>query len=357
MGGSASKIEVPASGKMQRLVLKKRGVEMKDVVLAVEEVDIPTPQSGEVLVKVCAAPVNPSDYGNFLGQPSDDEQSVPIGKEGSGIIVESGKRIGFCNLPKGQGAYSEYVTVPSMAGTFAMPDDVKLEDACSFFVNPMTAYGILDTAATRGSPGLVHTAAASQLGKMLVKLTKQRGGVTLINVVRREEQAEQLKALGAEHVVVTNKDDWQSELKALIDEHKVTCAFDAVAGEMTGQLLGLLPQQGACWVYGGLSGQKVSEVNPMDLIYKKKELKGWFLPSWLKDDGKMSMLMKIRNGGNCVNEGLAQKDGWSSSKFYDCTMEDMWPKFLEMFNARGSGGFTDRKLRLRIGDDNLKRDE
>ena len=151
-------------------------------------------------------PVNPSDYGKWKGKPGPPPKPVAMGLEGSGTVVASGggvmagsmvgKRIGFTNPAKGQGSYSEYVTVSALQ-CFPMPDEVPLEDACSFFVNPFTAYAIVDTARSRGSPGLVLTAAASQLGQMLVKLCKEER-YPIVCVVRREAQAETLRALGAE---------------------------------------------------------------------------------------------------------------------------------------------------------------
>ena len=89
------------------------------------------------------------------------------------------------NLPRGQGAYSEYVTVDALKGAFAMPDDLPVEAAASFFVNPYTAYGIFDTAKSHGAKAFIHTAAASQLGQMLVKLMNgdPSNKIELINVV------------------------------------------------------------------------------------------------------------------------------------------------------------------------------
>ena len=176
-----------------------------------------------------------------------------------------------------------------------MPDEVPLEDACSFFVNPFTAYAIVDTARSRGSPGLVLTAAASQLGQMLVKLCKEER-YPIVCVVRREAQAETLRALGAEHVVVTAGGE-AKELKEVIAQLGITVAFDAVAGPMTAALLAALPNKSTVYVFGRLSGEP-AHCPPLDLIYFEKKVEGFLVAghagSWLRKDGLIKMGLRQR---------------------------------------------------------------
>ena len=125
------------SATMKRLVLvEASGDDLTDAKLELEECPTPTPKATEVLVKVAAAPVNPSDYGSWRSKRGDGP--VPIGNEGSGVVVASGggsarivagvgTKVGFVNLPKGQGAYSEYVTVSAMTGIFPLPADLEVE--------------------------------------------------------------------------------------------------------------------------------------------------------------------------------------------------------------------------------------
>eukprot|EP00939_MAST-03C_sp_MAST-3C-sp1_P000185 g185.t1 len=356
MGNAQANLEIPS--KMKRTVLVEGNPDMKQVKVEIQKVDVPVPKSGEVLIRVAAAVLNPSDYGEFLRSSAakDDskktKQPKPIGKEGSGVVVAAGgflgrrligSNVGFVGL-KRQGSHSEYVVADAMK-CFQLPSDVPVEDAASFFVNPYTVVGILDTARSFGSPGLVHTAAASSLGKMMVKLClKQK--FPLINVVRRKEQADMLRKLGAEHVVVTSKDDdsWKKELKLKIDTLNITVAFDAVAGKMSGDLLTLLPDGGGVYVYGALAQQAVGAINPLDIIYRKKKVRGWLLTYWLQSGGTVSMMNRLRWASPLVNSGL--KDGWSSTKFQDVSMDNMWNTFLDMYTK---SGFTDRKLRVRIG--------
>jgi len=321
------------------------------------------PQSGEVLIRVAAAPVNPSDYGKWKRELRPDEEWTPvaIGNEGSGVVVASGggwfanslvdKKVGFINQSQGQGSYSEYIALPAMKCVFALPDPIPVEDAASFFVNPYTAYGIIDTLRSRGAKAFVHTGAASQVGQMLIQYCKTSAtDVTLLNVVRREKQAATLRALGAEHVIVTAGDDvvWKRELKAQIKALKIHHAFDCVAGEMTEILLDALPKGSTVFVYGRLSGE-AARVAPIDLIYNAKSIEGWLLfgagnQAWLNLAKPVSTLVRLRAASQAVNGGLTD-GGWSSTKFTDCTLDTMLERFLEMWNG---SGFTDQKLRIRF---------
>jgi len=321
--------------------------------MVIEEVDVPEPKSGEVLVRVAAAPINPSDSGKWKSAKIDPEKPLWLGNEGSGYVVKSGggikannllgQKVGITNMKNG-GSYQEYVCVSALEGVFPLPADVPVEDACSFFVNPYTAVGLMATAKEVGSPGFVHTAAASQLGQMLVKLCAKEK-VTLINVVRRDEQAEVLKALGAEHIVVSSKDSWKEDLAALVKEHNITCAFDAISGDNVGDIMSAMPKKSTTFVYGGLSGKPIGNIPTMEMIYFGKKVEGWLLPTYLRgaSGGTMGMAMRINNMSKVVNPGLAS-GGWATSQFVDVAPEEMWGKFLEM----QKGQITNQKLRIRF---------
>ena len=358
MGNSPSLPEPPAT--MKRWVLCEVNPDPSKASLRLETVPTPTPRSGQVLIRVVAAPVNPSDYAIWqrsrpVGEPE------PIGNEGSGIVIASGggvyansivgKKVGFtCNV-KGYNAYAEYCVVDAMKGCFPLPDEVPVEDAASHFVNPYTAYGFLDTVRARHRPSktsprpaVVHTAACSQLGQMLIKLCKKEGDVTLVNIVRRESQAATLRELGAEHIVNSSEEGWEATLKSKIKELGVQFAFDAVAGEMTGKLLSLLPNKGTCFVYGRLSNQACAGIQPLDLIYRQKKLEGFFLSSWIKEGGMPAIYMRLKRATAAVHEGLSPNGaGWSRTQFEDCGLESMFVSFSDFC----ANGFTGRKLRIR----------
>jgi len=356
---------------MKRLIVTSpgQGTSVRDVTVEVETVPTPKPLSGQVLIKVSAAPVNPSDYGAWyrgVNNKEDGKSAYPMtmGIEGCGVVVAYsgmvaglrcpvGTRVGFvipASTDKRQGSYSEYVTVSVLGGAFPMPADCPIEDCASFFVNPYTVVGILDTARKEANSNvIVITAAASQVGQMLNKLAADPAeGITLINVVRREEQAELLRGLGAEHVVVTNASGtdeaaWTSELKSKIKELGATCAFDCVGGDMTGTLLEVLPSKGTVYNYGTLAG-RISNVNGLDLIYRKKSLKGWLLNQWIFGGGNLFVLPRLYAAAGKVNAGL--NGGWSSSHFVDTTPENTFRDLVALMDS--STGSTGKKLRIRF---------
>jgi NADPH2:quinone reductase len=342
--------EIPTT--MKRLVVTAPGKDVASCKIEIEEVPVPKPGSGEVLIKVAAAAINPSDYGSWY-RCKPEQCPFIMGKEGSGVVVATGggfgtmtcpvgTKVGFVSLKKKQGAYSEYVVASAIESVFRMPDDLPVEDGASFFVNPYTAIAILDTAKEQGAKAMIHTAAASQLGQMLVKLAPTES-MEVINVVRREEQAELLKSIGAKHVVVTGTDDaWKEELKSKIDELGATVAFDAIAGRSTGDLLDVLPAKGSVYVYGGLAG-KVENVDSIALIYHQKKLKKFFLMSWIQQGGTLSMLFRLMSAGRKVNSGLKQ-GGWSSTQFKDTKLENAQADIVELLDSSATG----QKLRIRF---------
>ena len=346
--------EIPTT--MKRLVVTAPGKDVASCKIEIEVVPVPKPGSGEVLIKVAAAAINPSDYMAWHGCKQED-CPFAMGSEGSGVVVATGEgyatslstftckvgtKVGFVGLKNKQGAYSEYVVASAMESVFAMPDDLPVEDAASFFVNPYTAVGIIDTAKEQGAKAMIHTAAASQLGQMIVKLALTEG-MEIINVVRREEQAEMLKSLGAKHVVVSGSgDSWKEELKAKVKELGATVAFDAIAGQSAGDLLDVLPPKGTVNVYGGLAG-RVENVDPLALIYQEKKLKGFFLKAWLQHGGTLPSLYRLMTTKSKVNSGLKQ-GGWSSSQFKDTTMENAHADIVKLLDS----SITGQKLRIRF---------
>jgi NADPH2:quinone reductase len=341
---------------MKRLVVTAPGKDVASCKIEIEEVPVPKPGSGEVLIKVAAAAINPSDYMSW-SSCKPEQCPFAMGSEGSGVVVATGEgfttslatlacrvgaNVGFVGLKNKQGAYSEYVVASAIESVFAMPDDLPVEDAASFFVNPYTAVGILDTAKEQGAKAIIHTAAASQLGQMIVKLALTEG-MEVINVVRREEQAELLKNIGAKHVVVTGSgDSWKEELASKVEELGATVAFDAVAGRSAGDLLDVLPPKGSVYVYGGLAG-RVENVDPLALIYQEKKLKGFLLPSWLKQGGTLSMLFRMLSASRKVNSGLKQ-GGWCSTQFKDTTLEKAQADIVKLLDS----SITGQKLRIRL---------
>lgn len=195
-------------GKTQKaLIINKFG----DKPLLKEDFPIPSIKDGELLIKVEASTINPADKLFIAGLNFQRPLPAVCGMEGTGHVVEAkgqalqswvGKRVVFSS---NSGAWCEYA-VSSPVNTIEIDKDVPLSSASSGFVNPLTATGILESFKALGGKGLIHTAAASAVGKMLVKICK-KDKIPLLNIVRKKEQSEILKKEGATHVIIT-EGDW-----------------------------------------------------------------------------------------------------------------------------------------------------
>lgn len=181
-------------------------------------VDMPVPRSGQVLVRVEAAPINPSDLGNM----NTDELPCPrrAGLEGSGVVVKSGgglaarmlvnKRVAFArgggpDTGSNSGTYAQYIVVDAMT-VISLDKKIDFDHACSSFVNPLSAIGLLDTLKQDKAKFVVQTGAASQLARMMFRLAKDYG-ITFINIVRREEQVAMLKEEFKQEYVLNSSDE------------------------------------------------------------------------------------------------------------------------------------------------------
>jgi len=299
---------------MKALYLVKHVDDFKQADLAscfeVREVDVPVPKSGEVLIKVECSPINPSNMSVLKGT-YDSSTAAPlpalVGTEGSGTVVASGgglmswmidgKRVGA--VAKTGGMWAEYAVVPATA-CIPLADDVSFESGCSCFVNPLTAIAFVEIAQSRKLKAIVHTAGASALGKMLVRFARENG-ISVICVVRRQEQVDTLKELGAQYIVNSSNADWKATLAALCTEHNATLGFEAIAGSTTGEVLSAMPPNSELMVYGGLSEQACSAISPTELIFKGKKVSGFWLTGYLNNRGMLgakSMLNKVGKGLN-----------------------------------------------------------
>lgn len=258
--------------------------------LAFTEVPVPRPGVGEVLVKVAAAPVNPSDlmfikglYGISRPLPT-----VP-GFEAAGTVVATGgglaarflrgRRVAVAASERGGGTWAEYVCVPAVHA-IPLRRSVTFEQGATLIVNPLTAWAIVALARRGGHRAIVQTAAASALGRMVVRLAGSFG-VSTINVVRRPEQAELLRAEGADHVLDSSLPAFEPDLEMACRDLSAALAFDAVGGEMTFALARALLPGGRIVVFGGLS-ESASQIHPGDLIFRGIRVEGLWLSRWLR---------------------------------------------------------------------------
>jgi NADPH:quinone reductase len=286
-----------------------------DGCFSVDAIETPKPRTGQVLVKIERSPINPSDLSNLKGSYNSAQRAAlpcTVGFEASGTVVQSGgglvaglrygKRVGC--VSKGSGAmWAEYAVVPATQ-TIELPDDVSFTDGCSCFVNPMTAIAFLEIAEAGGHRAILHTAAGSALGKMVLRLAARKG-VAVVAVVRSEGHVAPLTALGAAHVIVTARDNWQDELKQACEKTQCRLGFDAVAGPQLGLILKAMPNRSTIRVYGGLSNQAGGALRPTELIFRDSCVRGFWLTGYMRSKNILGLLKWTRTVQQLIATDLA----------------------------------------------------
>lgn len=282
--------------------------------LLMEKVPVPRPGPGEVLIKIAASPINPSDLALLKGGYMDRSYPFTPGLEGSGTVIESGggllgslrkgKRVACSPDPGADGTWAEYMKT-SVMRTVPIPESVSMEQGAMMLVNPMTAMAFLHLATTGRHRALVNNAAASSLGKMLISLCAETG-LPLINIVRKEEQRHELHRLGASHILNSSESTFETELKQLAAKLDASLFLDAVGGLQSAKLLAAAPPRSTLIVYARLSGEAL-QADPGDLIRKDKRIMGFQLGNWLETKG---ILFKLR----FINQVKKQLNGALSSR-------------------------------------------
>ena len=301
--------------------------------LSLGEAPIPEPGEGDVLIRMEAAPINPSDLGLLFG-PADMrtakssgtaerpvvtaqipeklmgtvaarvDQALPVGNEGAGVVLKAGASdaaqalLGKTVAIIGGATYSQYRCVPA-AFCLALPDGTTPADGASCFVNPLTTLGMLGTMRLEGYTALVHTAAASNLGQMLVKLCL-KDGVDLVNIVRKSEQVKLLEGLGARYVCNSSEPTFAEDLTEALVATGATLAFDATGGgRLASQILGCMEiaanrtakeysRYGSTthkqvYIYGGLDRSQTELVRNFGMAWG---IGGWLLTPFLQKIGR-----------------------------------------------------------------------
>lgn len=257
------------SNTMTGLELRSLATSDGQLRLSLEEVTLDAPGPDEVVVRVEATPINPSDLGLLLG-PADVstiraegtperpvlvadipqqrlagiqarlDQSMPVGNEGAGTVIEAGSNVQHLLNKKvamsGGAMYTQFRKLRAR-DCIVLPDDATAADGASAFVNPLTALGFTETMRAEGHKAIVHTAAASNLGQMLNRICL-KDGIPLVNIVRSEAQAAILREIGARYIVDSTSPDFQAELTEAVAATGATLGFDAIGGgKLASQIL------------------------------------------------------------------------------------------------------------------------
>jgi NADPH:quinone reductase-like Zn-dependent oxidoreductase len=255
------------TGLQLRSLISKNG----ELEISLVSVPIPEPSADEVIVRVEASPINPSDLGLLVGAADMTtakasgtkdspvltakvpeaamramagrlDQSMPVGNEGAGVVIKTGTSdaakalMGKTVAMIGGAMYAQYRSMRA-GDCVVLPEGITPAEGASCFVNPLTSLGMVETMRREGHKALVHTAAASNLGQMLNKICL-KDGVGLVNIVRSAEQAEILHKIGAKHVVDSTAPSFMDDLTNALVETGSTLAFDAIGGgKLAGQIL------------------------------------------------------------------------------------------------------------------------
>lgn len=284
-------------------------------VLEVREVEKPEPRFRQVLVRMLAAAVNPSDLLTVEGRYA-KQAKLPAtpGYEGVGIVEANGGGI-LGRLRKGKrvavihhsgGTWQEYCVVPAIH-VVPVPDDVPDEQAAMFFVNPITALAMIRYVlrVPRGA-WVLQTAAGSALGQIVVRLGALHGFRT-INVVRRREQADQLRAAGGDEWLAESDGNVWERVNQITEGKGVPFVLDAVGGETGTHAVASLSLGGRALLYGLLSGQSIT-VDPRHLITGSKSVAGFWLSDWLTQQSVPRLLGVFRKVRRFMSSGVVRAD-------------------------------------------------
>jgi NADPH:quinone reductase len=267
--------------------------------LIVRTVHVPHPGKGEILIKMSASPVNPSDLHRIRSVEEDNISAFVPGLEGSGKVVLCGKgllprlwldrRVACSAVHPDSGTWAEYM-VTSASYCFPLPAGVSDEQGSMLLVNPMTALAFFDIIFREKHKAIINSAASGALGGMITYLGKKYT-IPVINVVRNEQQAVSLKEQGNAYVLNSSDQAFPDQLKLLSHELSATLALDPISGSYTQLLLDAIPYGGTVVLYGNLSAEEQG-TNLRPLLTDNKKLHGFYLGNWMKDNG---LLKTVRN--------------------------------------------------------------
>ena len=330
--------DIPKEALQLQSLIKANG----ELEVTLASVPVPEPGDDEVLVRMQAAPINPSDLGLLFGAADIGTakyggtaerpvlmaqvpeaamksmkgrlgQALPVGNEGAGLVVRAGKSpAAQALLDKtvallGGAMYTQYRAVAADA-CMPLPGGATAAEGASSFVNPLTALGMVENMRRDGHKALVHTAAASNLGQMLNRIC-QKDNIALVNIVRKQEQVDLLRSIGAKYVCNASAPDFLESLTEALVETGATIAFDATGGgKLAGQILGCMEaalsrtesdysRYGSSthkqvFLYGRLDGAPIEFGNTVGMAWS---IGGWLVFPFLQKIGaEAAMVLKKR---------------------------------------------------------------
>jgi len=295
---------------MRALILKEDGYATKGEpdygltdfsgYLEAADIPLPVPKPGQVLIRVRASMVNPSDMAyiqGHYGQPR--ARGLPAGFEGVGEVVGGqglmawrlkGKRVSFV-VPRGaSGAWAEYA-IAQAASVIKLPSTIRDEDAAALIVNPLTAAAMVDIVPANGA--VIVSGGASQLGKLMAGLAHDTNR-RLIALVRRDDPMAHLRELGATHVLNETSPTFSEDLAATLRAEKPTVFLDCVAGAVSAQVFDAMGKDSRWIIYGKLDPTPPEILEPGKLIFLRKQIEGFWLVTWMAKTGLMAKLRTIR---------------------------------------------------------------
>jgi NADPH2:quinone reductase len=343
---------VPSSSLELRSLVTEQGT----LELSLIDVAVPTPTPGQVLLRVEAAPINPSDLGLLLAGADMDSASIdgtpdgpvvraplaegalralaarvgrslPVGNEGAGTVVDAGASpeaqalLGRTVAVAGGSMYAQYRMADASA-CLVLPEGTSAREGASSFVNPLTALGMIETMRRDGHCGLVHTAAASNLGQMLVKLCLEEN-IPLVNIVRKPEQESLLRSIGAVHVCNSDSPSFRSDLTEALTVTSATLAFDATGGgKLASQILSAMEAAASATAAAGAAAAAAEYSRYGSTVRKQVYIYGGLDPS---------PTVLTRNFGFAWNVG-----GWLLTPF----LQSIGPDSFGELRSRVAAGLT-----------------
>jgi len=300
---------------MRAVVVERFGEPVEVAKLA--ELPVPPRSEGMARVRMRLSPINPSDLMTIRGIYG-RRPSLPFtpGYEGMGIVEEASGMIAWVRGLKGKrvavlngtgGNWAEYVVVPARQ-CIPLPDDLPDEQGAVYFVNPATVIVMIRYVlrVPRGA-WLLQTAAGSALGRMIIRLGK-RDGFKTVNLVRRREQVAELKALGADEVLVSGEDDIPGRVRALTPQTGgVAFALDCVGGRMGSEAVASLGRGGRLLLYGTLANEPIL-LESRNLMVGRKIVEGFWLADWVAAQSPWTMLAIFRQINSLIREGTLATD-------------------------------------------------